>query len=271
MTSPTLAIGVVATGAALASRHACLASRTIGALLIAAAVLAPITSAYAAGDQTLLASDGSQVDCNASARDLTRISLVEDEFAAVSKISTGNPADDFSVVNEPVRGDIYLSVPDGFAHPALSFFATSKRGYVYKFVCDIGGDQAVQVFISNPAIARADAEQTSAGRPQQASTQDQAIALVQAMYANKIVEGYEMRQRSLRPVYVGDLKVQMIAEYRGTEMSGLVLRIENKGTQDAALTEASVAPASALAVSIAEPRLAPGRITTAYLVTRSGD
>src|SRR3546814_14807306 len=63
-----------------------------------------------------------------------RISLVEDEFASVSKISTGNPQDDFSVVNEPVRGDIYLSVPEGFARPALSFFATSKRGYVYKIV-----------------------------------------------------------------------------------------------------------------------------------------
>src|SRR3546814_6635154 len=88
-----------------------------------------------------MASDSSQIDCTASARDLTRISLVEDEFASVSKISTGNPADDFSVVNEPVRGDIYLSVPDGFARPALSFFATSKRGYVYKFVCRIDGEQ----------------------------------------------------------------------------------------------------------------------------------
>src|SRR3546814_8613399 len=67
--------------------------------------------------------------------DVCSSDLVEDEFASVSKISTGNPADDFSVVNEPVRGDIYLSVPDGFARPALSFFATSKRGYVYKFVC----------------------------------------------------------------------------------------------------------------------------------------
>src|SRR3546814_4643715 len=31
-------------------------------------------------DQTVMASDSSQIDCTASARDLTRISLVEDEF-----------------------------------------------------------------------------------------------------------------------------------------------------------------------------------------------
>jgi len=82
---------------------------------------------------------------------------------------------------------------------------------------------------------------------------------------------YEMRQRSLKPVYVGNLKVQMIAEYRGEALTGRVLRIENKGTAETTLTEASVAPASSLAVSIAEPKLAPGRVTTAYLVSRNGN
>jgi conjugal transfer pilus assembly protein TraK len=35
------------------------------------------------------------------------------------------------------------------------------------------------------------------------------------------------------------------------------------------LTERTVAPASALAVSIAEPKLAPGKVTTAYLVSQN--
>ena len=270
MTLTTYAIGGAVLGAALVSRIACIASRIVGCFLLAISVLAFATPVYAAGDQTLMAADGAQVTCNASAKDLTRISLVQDEFAAVSKINTGNPADDFSVVNEPVRGDIYLSVPEGFARPALSFFATSKRGYVYKFMCRIAGDQAVQVFVTNPAIAKADAAEAT---PQVArvSTEDAAVALVQAMYANKTLDGYEMRQRSLKPVYVGDLKVQMIAEYRGDAITGRVLRIENKGTRETALTEATVAPTSSLAVSIAEPKLAPGKATTAYLVSRNGN
>ncbi len=57
---------------------------------------------------------------------LTRISLVETKIAEVAKISTGNPQDDFSVFNEQVCGDIYLSVPEGFGRQALSLFATSK-------------------------------------------------------------------------------------------------------------------------------------------------
>ncbi len=179
------AIGSAAIGAAFLSRIYCHLSRIIGAALIAVSFFLLAGPAWA--DQTVMASDGSQVDCAASAKDLTRISLVEDEFASVSKISTGNPQDDFSVVNEPVRGDIYLSVPEGFGRQALSFFATSKRGYVYKFVCRIAGEQAVQVFISNPAIAK-DKAGEAAPQVAAATPQESAVELVQAMYSNNVVD-----------------------------------------------------------------------------------
>ncbi len=75
--------------------------------------------------------------------------------------------------------------------------------------------------------------------------------------------------RGAKPVYVGKLKVQMIAEYRGQDLTGKVLRIENTGDAPTELTERTVAPASALAVSIAEPKLDPGKVTTAYLVSQT--
>ena len=261
------AIGSAATGAVFLSRYYCYLSRIIGASLVAVSFFLIAEPAWA--DQTVMASDGSQVDCAASAKDLTRISLVEDEFASVSQISTGNPADGFSVVNEPVRGDIYLSVPEGFGRQALSFFATSKRGYVYKFVCRIAGEQAVQVFISNPAIAKDKAGDTP---PQVAAAdpQETAVELVQAMYSNSVVDGYEMRQRARRPGHVGPRPGPLLPEYRGAVRPGRVRRLENKGPASVTLTEATVAPPSALAVSIAEPKLDPGKVTTAYLVSQNG-
>ncbi|SEK04069.1 conjugal transfer pilus assembly protein TraK [Sphingobium sp. AP50] len=263
---PLYAIASAATGAAFLSRK-CVGARTIGAALLF--VSAALTTPHARADQNIVAADSAQVDCEVSGRDLTRISLVEDQFASVSKISNGNSSDDFSVVNEPVRGDIYLSVPDGFKRPMLSFFGTSKRGYVYKFACRILGDHAVQVFVSNPAIAREKATEGAAGEPAP-DPQEAAVQLMQAMYAGDATPGYDMVQRSLRPIQVGDLKVQMIAEYRGSNLSGKVLRIENKGRSPIELNEKTVAPASALAVSIAEPSLAPGKVTTAYLVSLNG-
>lgn len=259
-------MGSIAVGLVLFTRVECLASRLTGLCLLILAFLSAGKPAFA--DQTVMAADSAQVDCHASARDLTRISLVDDQFASVSKISSGNPAADFSVVNEPVRGDIYLSVPDGFAKPALSFFGTSKRGYVYKFVCRIQGDQAVQVFVSNPAIGK---EQRAAGDlADKAGPQDAAIMLIQAMAQNNEAEGYERRQRSLKPVTVGDLQVQMIAEYRGEDLSGQILRIENLGRTAIALDDKIIAPSNALAISIAQPQLEPGQATTAYLVSRNG-
>ena len=95
----------------------------------------------------------------------------------------------------------------------------------------------MQVFISNPAIAKEKAGENTA--PEKAGPEDAAVELVQAMYSNSVVDGYEMRQRALKPVYVGNLKVQLIAEYRGSDLTGKVLRIENKSDAPVELTEAT--------------------------------
>lgn len=255
-----------ACGSVLLSRPFDLGSRTLGAGLVTLSML--FMAAPAMADQTVMAADNSRVDCIASSRDLTRISLVGDEIASVSKLQTGNASEDFSVVNEPVRGDIYVSVPEGFTPKMLSFFATSKKGYVYKFACRLVGSEAQQVFVANPAIAGDKPDETRVAAA--ADPQERAVKLVQAMYTSSIPDGYRMRQPVLNAVNVGDLKVQMIAEYRGDELTGKVIRIENKGRTPVVINEKVVAPSNAVAVTIAEPNLAPGAATTAYIVLPAG-
>lgn len=257
----------LACGTLLCARPLDLGGRWVGLGLIAVSLMGIASPAYA--DQTVMASDNARVDCIASSRDLTRISLVGDEIASVSKLQTGNPTEDFSVVNEPVRGDIYVSVPEGFTPKVLSFFATSKKGYVYKFACRLTGQEAQQVFVANPAIAGDKPDETRVVAA--ADPQEQAVRLVQAMYTSSIPDGYRMRQPVLNAVHVGALKVQMIAEYRGTALIGKVIRIENAGKVPAVLSEKVVAPSNAVAITIAEPNLAPGAVTTAYIVLPAGD
>ena len=105
------------------------------AALVAVAALALASPAMA--DQFKQSADGGTVDCAVSARELTRFALIGDQFASVSKISSGYPYNDFAVTNEPVRGDIYVSVPETFAAARISFFATTRKGYVYKFSCTV--------------------------------------------------------------------------------------------------------------------------------------
>ena len=82
--------------------------------LIALSFASPVLA-----DQFRMAADNARVECTASKKELTRISLVGDQFASLNKVATGVPYNDFSVVNEPTRGDIYLSVPDTYAVSAV--------------------------------------------------------------------------------------------------------------------------------------------------------
>jgi conjugal transfer pilus assembly protein TraK len=215
-----------------------------------------------AADQFRQAADGSSIECAVSARELTRFALIDDQFASVSKISSGTPYNDFAVTNEPLRGDIYVSVPETFAARAISFFATTRKGFVYKIACRIEPIPAVQIFITNPAIARNMAADWEKETPLTAS----AVRLIQAMADDRSVAGFEVRQVAASSARVGDLEVQLIADYRGSSLAGKVIRIANRGKENVTLAERDLAPAGALAVAIVSPVLAPGMSTTAFVV-----
>lgn len=220
-----------------------------------------------AADQFRQAADGSSIECAVSARELTRFALIDDQFASVSKISSGTPYNDFAVTNEPLRGDIYVSVPETFAARAISFFATTRKGFVYKIACRIEPIPAVQVFITNPAIARNVAADWEKETPLTAS----AVRLIQAMADDRSVAGFEVRQVAAPPARVGDLEVQLIADYRGSSLAGKVIRIANRGKANVTLAERDLAPAGALAVAIVSPVLAPGMSTAAFVVGANGE
>ena len=260
-----MAIQELSAGASLAPRL-WWAERALGIALVSAGLA---TAAPAFADQTLLVADNGTVRCEASAKDLTRISLKDDQFASVSKVQAPNPADDFQVVNEPLRGDIYLSVANGFSKPTISFFGTTRKGFVYKFICAVGGSDARQVFIANADVEhpRPVGETWPAGL----SPQDASARLIAAMYAQKPVEGFDITWRALVPVNIDTLVVQMVGQYVGASYTGKLIKITNRGPKPAALTEDKVAPADAIAVSITNPRLAPGEATTAFIVQRSPD
>lgn len=218
-------------------------------------------------DQYKQTADGGAIDCMVSKRELTRVSLIGDQFASVSKISTGYPYNDFAVTNEPVRGDIYLSVPDTYAAATISFFATTKKGFVYKFSCRAEPVDAQQIFITNPALAKSDAADWEAETPRD----EAAVRLIQAMANNQTVPGYIIRQASAPPSRVGDLEVQLIAEYRGSGLLGKVIRLTNKSAEALNITERDIAPRDSVAVSLSTSTLKSGASTTAYLVGANGE
>lgn len=264
--SLSLSTLVFAASIPLLSRLDCRTSRIVGSALFAAGLGLAATPALA--DENILALDNGEVRCKASKADLTRIALKDDRFVSVSRVQTGIEGQDFSIVHEPNRGDIYISVPEGYAKANISFFGTTQQGFVYKFDCEVGGDKAVQVFVANADIENP--------QPQPevleafGSLQDRAVGLVKAMFEQRPVTGFEIADTARAPVRVGDLKVQLVTEYRSPTMTGKVLRIENSGSAPIVLREELIAGDGAIAVTISNPNLVSGQATAAYVVVPSG-
>jgi len=259
-TAQYVVFAILAVGLCL-SLAALLWVRMTGFSLVGLAML--LVSAPAHADESILAVDNGEVRCTASQRDLTRISLKDDQFVAVSKVETGNPLEEFSLVHEPTRGDIYISVPEGYLRPNVSFFGTTQKGFVYKFTCRVEGDEARQVFVANADVEHPQSPATQF--PSQASVNERAVGLVKAMFEQRRVEGFEISDVARAPVNVGAMKVQLITQYQSPTMAGRVLRIENTGSEAITLTEELVAQ-GAIAVSISNRNLQPGEATAAYVV-----
>lgn len=221
--------------------------------------LAHASSALA--DETLPAQDNGEVACQASRSELTRIALRDDEFVSVSRIETGDERSDIAIVHEPRRGDLYVSVPEGYSRPNISFFGTTKAGFVYKFNCRVSDIATHQVFVENVALAQQ-------GAPR--SLEEESLALVSAMFEQRVVPGYDISDSPRAPVNVGQMRVQLVSQYEGPVLQGKVLRIENSSADTLELNEALVAGEGALAVSIANPTLAAGQATSAFIVVPTG-
>jgi conjugal transfer pilus assembly protein TraK len=253
--------GLGTTGLALEAPRRSLSSlKPVSALALGIGLTLLSSAAHA--DQFKQASDNARIECEVSRRELTRIALVGDQFASVSKVSSGNPYSDFAVSNEPVRGDIYLSVPPSFAGADVNFFATSKKGYVYKFACKASDIEAQQVFVANPALASSEASDWES----ESQPGDAAIRLIKAMAADETPPGFTVRQAAGLPARVGTIEVRVIATYQGASLHGQVLKLTNLGLTDIRLTESEIAPKAALAVSLTTNSLASGASATAFVV-----
>ena len=81
--------------------------RTAAVLPLLAALFASPVQA----DQFKQTADGGTIECSVSARELTRFALVGDQFASVSKLSTGYPYNDFAVTSMLLSQDNQTMVP----------------------------------------------------------------------------------------------------------------------------------------------------------------
>ena len=229
-------------------------------MLVAALLFCSANTAWA--DQRLVVPDNGEVACRIAQRGITRLSLEGDRFVSDVRRPNGDGQGDISMQNEPNRGDIYISLPDSYAPRTISFFATTGKGFTYKFRCSIIDSESEQVFIVNQQLA--DAQLKAQGGVQ--DDWEMPIAIIKGMAAKSELPGFTITAGSARPTHVGTLKVQVVSVYAGPHVTGKVVDIENFGTAPVDLTEQEVSPANTVAATLSKTHLAPHEHTTAYVV-----
>jgi conjugal transfer pilus assembly protein TraK len=141
------------------------------------------------------------------------------------------------VTNEPVRGDIYLSVPDTYA----------ARNH--QLLCD--NEEGLRLQIQRAAQSRSTPanihHQSCAGKTRcgglgkpKRRSRPAAVRLIQAMANNRTFDGYDYPASSRLAARVGDLEVQLIAEYRGSASPAKSSAHEQKRPKPLTLAESDI-------------------------------
>tara|TARA_R110002096_G_scaffold365345_1_gene558696 strand:+ start:4393 stop:5142 length:750 start_codon:yes stop_codon:yes gene_type:complete len=215
-------------------------------------------------DQFLKAADNATLNGVMSKSEVTRISFTGDDAASIQKIKPTNPLDDFSVAHDPVTGDIYVTLPVGFSSKFVNFFATSKRGFTYKFVLRVSDIPATQIFVQNPVVGSQRAAQFEREQPYLQTL----VKIIRAMWNREVLPGYEIIWQRQSRIKAGSLRYRQIGLYDGSNLVGRVYEVENSSAKPVRLSEGLFETGHILAVSIKERSIAPKSKTTVFVILR---
>lgn len=213
-------------------------------------------------DQFLKAADNATLSGVVSRGEVTRISLTGDDVASLQKIKPANPLDDFSVAHDAVTGDIYVTLPTAYSGKFINFFATSKRGYTYKFVLRVSDIPATQIFVQNPALASDRAMQFERAQPYRKTL----VRLMRAMWNREVIPGFRIEWRQGRKVKAGPLKYREVGTYVGNGLVGQVYEVHNKSRKPVHLSESAFETDNILAISLQSHKLAPKAKTIVLII-----
>ncbi len=217
-------------------------------------------------DQFLTAADNATLSGSVSRSEVTRISFTGDDVASLQKIKPLNSLDDFSVAHDPVTGDIYVTLPERYSGKFVNFFATSKRGYTYKFVLRVSDIPATQIFVQNPALASDRARQFERAQPYRQTL----VRLMRAMWNREVLPGFKIKWRRGHRIKAGPLKYREVGTYNGNGLVGQVYEVHNKSRKPVHLSEAAFETdnitSNILAISLQARHLAPKAKTIVFTI-----
>ncbi|WP_440590426.1 hypothetical protein [Parvularcula maris] len=116
--------------------------------------------------------------------------------------------------------------------------------------------------VRNPAL-----ERERADRPVLASQEDEAVvALIRAMWANALAEGYEISRPNSRERVAGSLRIRPISTYRSERLTGRVFSVRNPSPGTVTIDETAFMAPGVIAVTVRGASELPAKSRARVLV-----
>lgn len=234
-------------------------------LMAASALIAP-----AEAQQLLEATDGEVVSGYVSATGVTRLSFLGDAASSV-QMGQGGDGPGFSIVHEPAKGDLYLTLVrdprQGERASAASFFVTTREGFTYQVELAARDVPSTQISIRNPEIALKAAQAKASADPQEVRI----VALTRAMWSGLTADGYRIERPYQRERVAGSLRLSVNAVYEGRDLTGRVLTVRNNTPGVVTVDEAVFMAPGVLSVTLKGHRSLASGETAQILIVDQGE
>ena len=229
-----------------------------------------VAAAPATAQQLLDASDGGVITGYVSSTGVTRLSFVGDAASSV-QMGQGGDGPGFSLVHEPSKGDLYLTLTRdprrGERASAASFFVTTRAGFTYQVELAAREVPSTQIQIRNPEIALKAAQAAEATDPRETRI----VTLTRAMWSGFTLDGYRIERPYQRERVAGSFRLVVSAIYEGRDLTGRVLTIRNTTPGSTEVDEALFMAPGVLSVTLKGPRTLQSGESAQILIVDQGE
>lgn len=203
------------------------------------------------------AQDGSEINAQISAKEISRVKVVGDRIKSVKK-NDG----EFNISADEQLGDIYIR-PNNNAKKPINLFVNTEQGNTYKLLLTVADIPAEQIFIENnheDILSINDSE----------NYKQKIIKLYMAMQAREKYPDFKIKQRSKYLKLNDKINGNSQIIYEGKNINGEIYKIKNNSKEIYYLQERDFYQKNVIAVKLDNSHLAPNESGNLFIISRRG-
>lgn len=203
--------------------------------------------------------DNQSVSAKISARELTRIFVMNDRIQSVRGIEGA-----YEITKDEVQGYIYIKPSPFFQAKSFNIFITTEQGHTYTLLLN-----PLDIPAENIALKSLTSSKLLAARWEMSSDYEKTlIHLIHSMTNEQNPEGYAVINlgKTKPRLFTSGLSKQLLTLYRGNHLQGEVWKIKNMRRKLISLSPQQFYQTGTRAIALEDETLSSGEETILYRV-----